>query len=291
MHSEWKEFARIAFVGTSFLLSADAHAGEFSLGIGADYATGKYGEPNKTEDLYVPVSLSYKSGSWRTRLVVPYIQIKGNGEVVGGPQDRLVDDRRGSNSGSGSSGSGRSGGQDDSEEANEDSNPTTATATASHSGLGDVGLSLTWSAYADEASGLYLDLTARVKFGTADETKGLGSGETDYGLHVDVDKDIGKLTLSLGLGYTVIGDPPGFNYRNVMSGSVAGGYRLSDMVSVNTTVSYRESVRAGAPSQVDIAPGITLRLGEGRRVNAYVLFGLDDGSPDFGTGIAYTHTF
>lgn len=297
MQSEWKETARIVFIGAALLISADAQAGNFTLGIGADYASGKYGEPNKTEDLYVPVSLSYKTGRWRTRLVVPYIQIKGNGEVIGGPGDRLVDDHRQSNSGSGSSGSGGSGssgsggGQDDSQEQAEDANPATATATSRESGLGDVIGSLTYSVYVDETDGLYVDVTARIKFGTADETKGLGSGENDYGLHLDIDKDIGKATLSLGLGYTFIGDPPGFSYRNVVSASTGASYRITDAVSVSTTVSFRQSVRAGAPDQLDVSPGVGLKLGENQKVNAYLLFGLADGSPDFGGGVSYTYSF
>lgn len=293
MQSEWKETIRIAFVSSAFLICADAHAGSVTVGIGADYATGKYGEPTKTEDLYVPFSVGYRSGAWRAKLVLPYISIKGNGEVVGGPDDRLVDDRRSSNSGSGSSGSSGSGGggQDDSEEEDEDSNPATATSTTSESGLGDVSLSATYSAIVDESRGFYLDVTARVKLGTADEAKGLGSGETDYGLHIDLDKDVGDFTLSLGMGYTVIGEPAGFNYRNVVSASTGVGYRFTEAFSANTYVSYRQSVRAGAPNQLDVAPGVSFRLNDNQRVNAYMLFGLEDGSPDFGAGLSYSYTF
>lgn len=286
MYSEWKETVRIAFVGAGLLACADAYAGSLTLGIGADYGSGKYGEPNTTKDLSIPLSLAYKAGAWRAKLVLPYISIEGNGEVVGGPDDRLVDDRRGRNSGSGSSGSG---------DSDDDDDPASSAAAAGtstrESGLGDISLSTSYSAVANESLGLYVDLTARVKFGTASVDKGLGSGENDYGLLVDVDKDFGALTLSVGTGYTFIGEPPGFDYRNVISASTGASYRISEAFSVNTYLSFRQSARRSAPNQLDISPGIGFRLSENQRVNAYVLFGLEDGSPDFGAGIGYTHSF
>lgn len=302
MHSEWKETTRVLLVSAALLICADAHAGSVTLGIGADYASGKYGEPNTTKDLYVPFSVTYKEGAWRTKLVVPFISIEGNGEVVGGREDRVVDDRRGRNSGSGGGGGGGGGGgadddddeienETDDDEAAEDANPTTASQSFRESGLGDVAASITYSAIANEDIGLYLDITVRVKFGTADEDKGLGSGENDYGLHVDIDKDVGNFTLSLGAGYTFIGSPSGFDYRDVVSASTGVSYRFSDAFSVNTFVSYRQAVRAGAPNQLDVAPGLSYRLTDTQRMNAYLLFGLDDGSPDVGAGIAYSYTF
>ena len=286
--AEWKiTFLALVFLAT-FLRCADANAGTLTVGLGADYATGTYGEPNKTIDWYVPVSLAYKTGNWRAKLVVPYVSVEGNGEVLGSREDRTVDDRRGRNRGTGNSG-----GEDDDDDDAEDAATIAAggSVTTRHSGLGDTSFSLTYSAIADDASGWFVDLTLRTKFGTASEADGLGTGKHDYGVSLDLDKDIGRATLSLSLGYTVVGEPEGFDYRNVVSGSTGLSYRFTDAVSANTYVSYRQSVRAGAPAQLDVSPGLSFRLSSGHRVNTYVLFGLDDGSPDFGAGLAYSLAF
>ena len=55
-------------------------------------------------------------------------------------------------------------------------------------GLGDIVLSATYNAYYDRASTLGLDFTGKVKLPTADEDKGLGTGETDFAFLVDVYK-------------------------------------------------------------------------------------------------------
>ena len=103
--SEWEDLGCVAIFVAASMLCANAQAGPVTLGIGLDYAKGKYGEPTTTEDFYIPFSLTYQHGAWKTKLVVPFLAIRGNGEVVGGPRDRIVDDQRSSNSGSGNSGS------------------------------------------------------------------------------------------------------------------------------------------------------------------------------------------
>jgi Putative MetA-pathway of phenol degradation len=284
---------RAAMVAGLLWCSA-GQAGTLDLGLGVDYATGKYGEPQTTQDIYVPFSVAYREGAWKAKLVVPFLYLRGNGEVIGGPRDRLVDDRRTSNSGSGSSNSGSGssnsgkGSQSDDEERAEDA---AGSATTSDSGLGDVVAAITYAAIARESSGFFLDLTGRVKFGTASQRAGLGTGENDYSFLVDLDQDAGAWTFSAGLGYTWIGSPEGFAYRNVMSATAGVGYRLGGVVSVNTNVVFKEASRSGAPRQLDIAPGMSFRLGERRRASVYLLFGLEDGSPDFGAGVSYTLSF
>ena len=294
MKNELKALCAYLLFLCGTLLCADVQSGTLSLGIGADYAQGKYGEPTTTKDYYVPFSVAYREGAWKGKVVIPFIAIQGNGEVVGGPASRLVDDRRSSNSGSGSSNSGSGssgsggGGQDDAQEAVEDA---TNTSTTRNSGLGDVLASVTYSLVANEENGTYIDVTGRVKFGAASDSKGLGTGENDYSFLVDVDKESGKWTLSVGAGYTVIGEPAGFNYRNVVSVTTGFSRRLEGPLSVNTYLTYRQSSRSGAPDQFEIAPGLSFRPDDHNRVDAYVLFGLKDGSPDLGVGIAYVRSF
>lgn len=75
------------------------------------------------------------------------------------------------------------------------------------SGLGDVVAGITvYDVFRSDDGTLALDFTGKVKFGTADETVGLGSGETDYSVQAEVYKAIGRSGFSTGVGYKVRGD-------------------------------------------------------------------------------------
>jgi len=65
----------------------------------------------------------------------------------------------------------------------------------------------------------------KVKFPTADKDRGLGTGEFDETLGVDVSKRlIDALFGFLTLSYTFIGDPPGADFRNSFGWSVGAAY-------------------------------------------------------------------
>ena len=53
----------------------------------------------------------------------------------------------------------------------------------------------------------YRDMTARIKFGTADAASGLGTGRNDYTLQFLVGRDIGNFTPTFEAGYRVRGKP------------------------------------------------------------------------------------
>ncbi len=68
--------------------------------------------------------------------------------------------------------------------------------------------------------------TGRIKFPTASETKGLGSGKTDFSINTILTKNLGKrLVLHLDLGYTIIGEKYGNNEFNY---SLAAQFVLTD---------------------------------------------------------------
>ena len=51
-----------------------------------------------------------------------------------------------------------------------------------------------------------VDFTGRIKLPTASESKGLGSGKTDFAVQVNVDKNFNGPYVSSGLGYKILGD-------------------------------------------------------------------------------------
>ncbi|MBI2571782.1 MAG: OmpA family protein [Candidatus Schekmanbacteria bacterium] len=74
-------------------------------------------------------------------------------------------------------------------------------------GFGDVRLGLRYAFLTERNRPLGLGLAASVKFATADEKKGLGTGEMDYGATAFLSKKAGPVGIHVNLGYTKIGDP------------------------------------------------------------------------------------
>ncbi|MEW6377600.1 MAG: transporter, partial [Thermodesulfobacteriota bacterium] len=71
-----------------------------------------------------------------------------------------------------------------------------------------------------------LATTGTLKIPTASDSKGLGSGQADFGINLIAAKNIGKRwALHLNLGYTFIGED---RVDNELSYSVAGQYIISD---------------------------------------------------------------
>ncbi len=71
-----------------------AFADEFSFGIGGNFTSGNYGSTTSTDIWHVPFTARYKSGRASVRVIVPYINITGSGNVIG-PGIGGVDDSSG----------------------------------------------------------------------------------------------------------------------------------------------------------------------------------------------------
>src|SRR5438067_2246733 len=162
---------------TALAAPAAVLAEGLTLGTGFDYTSGKYGTSEKTDILYVPFYGRYETGRGVFRLTVPYIRITGPGNVLGAGADRVT-------------------------------LPGPTGARRTESGLGDVVGSAFYNVLSERNGPLGLDLGAKVKFGTADETKGLGTGKNDYSLQADFFKPLGATTVFGSLGHRWYGDPP-----------------------------------------------------------------------------------
>jgi hypothetical protein len=122
---------------------------QLTLLAGTELTSGRYGGDVDIEDLYVPLTASAYYGRFAFRLTVPYLSVSApEGTVIYG------------SSGEPLPGSGE---------------------LTTESGLRDVIGSVTvYDVIYSQRFGLAMDLTGKVKLGTADEDKGLGSGENDY---------------------------------------------------------------------------------------------------------------
>ena len=240
-----------AFAGT-----VAAQEQGITLGAGLHHTDGNYGTPVSTEVTSLAFNARHDSAQWIFKATVPWIRVSGSAGVVPGV--------------------GRVGG---------------GSVERSASGLGDIVLSATHKTWYDATRQVGLDLTGRIKLGTADETEGLGTGEHDVGLQADAFKSFGQVTGFVGLGYTIFGDAPGFPLRNVFNATFGATYRIDERDTVGLAYDERDRVVRGGAELSEVTLFWTRQVTRGWKSQAYFLVGMEDGSPDWGAGLSLAYAY
>ena len=157
--------------------------------------------------------------------------------------------------------------------------------------VSDVTASLFVNVLQEDTAGFDLDLAGKIKFGTADESKALGTGENDYALQASLFKSFGAWGPYLDLGYRWKGDPAGADYKNVWYGSVGTGYRLNKAWSGGVDYSWRDKLTATSSPVSEATLYANYKLNDYNRINLYSVAGFSDASPDWGLGFTVTHAY
>jgi len=248
-----------ALPGFSTLALADDGFG-YSAGI--EYSTGKYGNTQSTDITYVPFTLNYAAGRAAFGLTLAYISITGPGGVIPG-MGRI------STPGSVMSGGGMFGTQGSTQ------------ATTTNSGMGDVIASAAYRLHASEARSL--DVVGKIKFGTADADKGLGTGENDYAAQLDGRFRLGEAnTLFATAGYKIVGKPAGIVTNNVAYGTLGMDHMLGGGTRIGAMYNAAQSAFATSATLRDVTVYASQNVSGDTTIQVALLKGLADGSPDFG---------
>ena len=251
---------RIAALCAGLALACAAQAQEESpltLGAGLHYSSGDYGTGSTTRITSLAATARYESGAWTYRATVPYLRVDGDTSVIPGV------------------GAVRGG----------------AASTRTESGLGDIVLGATYAAYYDSSSRFGVDLTGKLKLPTADENKGLGTGEPDFVFLVDFYRTFDRVTGFAGIGYHVLGDAPGLPLDNVWSANLGMSYKLDERDSAGLSLDGRERAARGSERQRELTGFFTRKLDRFWKAQLYALIGLADGSPDWGFGLSAARPF
>ena len=154
------------------------------------------------------------------------------------------------------------------------------------SGLGDVVISATvFDVFSDYERGIALDITGKIKIGSADPDKRLGTGEEDYLLLASFYKFFDHFTLMGSGGYKVRGDPPGVDLKNTLLGSVGGSFPVSEVARVGIFYDYREASLRDADPASEVTVFLTRRMSNNLYLQFYGFGGFSDSSPDWGGGL------
>jgi outer membrane putative beta-barrel porin/alpha-amylase len=170
--------------------------------------------------------------------------------------------------------------------------PGAAAGRRTESGLGDIVASAFYGLSDERSTGLGIDLGLKVKLPTADEAKGLGTGETDYSVQADFFKPLGGALTGFGsLGYRWYGDPPGVDLRNVAYGAIGVSYRMSAETTVGAAYDYRPRITTGGSTISEVTAFWSQRMSREWKLQLYGVVGLSDGSPDAGIGALLDYRF
>ena len=240
------------------LASPAAFAQGMSVAVGADYAEGKYGTPVTSKQWTIPFTAKYETEKWSARVTLPWVRIENPSVSRDGTPLPC-------------SGS--------------------ATAPQTASGLGDVMLAGSVNVIESTESRVLVDLTGKVKLGTADETECLGTGENDYYLQGDLSKGFGAFSAFGSLGWRKMGDPPGIDFKDPLYFTVGGSYRLSQANSLGFAYDYRQKLLDTSDPLSEATVYLTHRFSRAFRVQGYVVNGFSDSSPDWALGAVLTRSF
>lgn len=243
----------VSSLATVAYVKADDNVLKFSTGF--DYSSGSYGLSEDTNILYAPFSLKYDAFPWDFKITVPYVHITGPGGVIAGGDGGVVIG------------------------TSADKKRTT------EEGLGDIILSSRYALDHLLDTSTLLDLTAKVKIGTADETKGLGTGENDYSLQLDIAKKYGKTTPFAMLGYKVMGDPDGLELNDIWYSSVGFDYKINPTLSSGVSFDFKDATTPTSEASKEGVAYLNWKLNPKTSIMGYGVGGFSDGSPDSGVGI------
>jgi hypothetical protein len=227
---------------------------KFKVSTGFDYSKGDYGQSQDTEIWYVPLTGKVEVNQWTAKVTVPYLTIKGPGAVAG---DTLIG--------------------------------TGGTVVTTESGLGDVVGSLAYTV--DLPQTTYLDITSKVKLPTANEKKGLGTGEADYTLQADLTKQLGSFVVFGGAGYKIVGSNSSLNLDNVWLVNLGAGYTVDKQTSVGLMYDWREAASQSSENPSEATAYVNYKFTKSFNMQVYGVTGFTDGSANLGGGMMLGYKF
>ncbi len=224
---------------------------------GFDYTSGTYGSNTRTEITSIPVIASYETGNWTFKATVPYIRITGADNVIAGVGVIKKN----------------------------------ATSVRTASSLGDIVTAATYTVFSDAKTQFGVDVTGKIKLGTASSTQGLGTGKSDAYLLVDTYLKYGELTYFGGIGYGVLGSSSALPLKNVVNANAGVSYKLNEQASLGTMVDFRTKSTDTGFNQRELTAFYSQKFGGNYKLQAYASKGFSDGSPDYGAGMNIGYNF
>lgn len=158
------------------------------------------------------------------------------------------------------------------------------------SGLGDIIVRAGAVLFPENVSGFSVNGSAAVKLPTADETRGLGTGETDYGVFASVQQRLLAFKLSVKAGYLSTGDAPGRDYEDGFSYGIGLSRRFARTTAYGS-YENRRAVISSFENPQEVSAGFFHLLNADYAVKGHLFVGLNNGGPDGGGSLGIVRWF
>lgn len=223
---------------------------------GLDYSSGRYGDTQSTDTLVGLNSVTFAKGNFQFIVSMPYLTITGPAYAVVGAGGVPVIIR-----------------------------PKAGSSATERAGWGDLGLSTLYTIPAEDFYDFEITLTGRTKIATANSSKGLSTGATDFGFSVDVSRQLDDWGPFVTLGYSIPGSPSFYAFNDAPSFSVGTSYQISDSIFLIGSYDFDGSISSSLPDAQQIFSSASWVLDDHWTATAYAEFGLSSGAPKIGTGL------
>lgn len=226
-------------------------------GLSFSYLTGDYGEDKNTDIYYTAVTIKRYVKQGDVTLTVPYLDISDDGVTfVGAEAEPTI---------------GGDGG----------------------SGLGDIILKGRYYAITQDGLIPFIDVVGSIKFPTADEDKGLGTGKTDFTCMVEFARRLkNKNLIALAeVGYTFVGDPSGFDADNRWLYSFGLAHELTPKTTLSGYLDGRTAIFKGNDDPLSLLLIGQYKFRPDLHFDTLLEVGLNDGAPDFGITLGIRKRF
>ncbi|MCU7834394.1 MAG: hypothetical protein KZQ83_03990 [gamma proteobacterium symbiont of Taylorina sp.] len=253
---------------------------------GVDYSSGSYGLKHDTDMLYIPWLLKYNHDNWNLSLTFSYIKITGPGGVFGGGDGGVIPTGSGSSDTAGFqplSGNGNGNGNGNNKP---DKNKLTT-----NEGLGDVLFNITYAVDLALELPFLLEAGTQIKIPVADEKKELGTGEFDWSIYLDFAYNLDSFSPFITLGYKFMGDPDSVNLENIFYTSMGVDYALSQKLHAGVIYDYKEKVLSHSYEISESTIYLNWSVKQDLSLNAYLVKGFSNGSPDLASGLQFSFLF
>jgi hypothetical protein len=228
-------------------------ASQTTVSLGVDYSEGKYGEADKSKTTTVPLIIKYETGPFMIKATIPWVRATGT-RAAGGD--------------------------------------LASASKTTESGLGDITLGGSYNAYYNDAAKFGIDVGGKIKFATADDSKTLlTTGENDYSIQSDIYKSFGPATVFGTLGWTKKGDPDLVDFKNPWYTSIGVAYKVASATSMGVSYDYRQKVTNNGDPISEASLFLTHKYSKDVKVQAYLVGGFSDASPDVGAGAVVSFGF
>lgn len=252
-----KQYSKLLGISASLLMGNMAIAGDYTFSAGVEYTNGDYGASIDTAMLQIPFTLGYTDDQYAWSVTVPYVRISGSEDVVF----------------SGTTHSPKF------------TTTTTSNVKSTDAGLGDITLSGTYQLQEETKVSPWLAFTGKIKLGTADENKRLGTGENDYA----VQAEIAKKAFHAFIGYKLVGDTSTVNFNDVSYGAVGITFPVNKNWTSVAEFYTEQAAVSGVDNVQELSLSLSKSLNDKKKMSVYVLKGLTNSSPDWGAGVTISY--